>query len=33
VIWNCLNIDFEGTEPRRPAFNARHGQRFVFRDH
>ena len=30
VIWDCLNIHFDGTEQRWTAFNARHGQRFVF---
>lgn len=30
VIWDCLNIHFEGTEQRWTAFNARHGHRFVF---
>jgi hypothetical protein len=33
VISDCLNIGFDGTEQRRPAFNARHGQRFVFHWH
>jgi transposase len=30
VIWDCLNIHFDGTEHRWTAFNARHGGRFVF---
>jgi transposase len=30
VIWDCLNIHFDGTEQRWTAFNARHGGRFVF---
>ena len=30
VIWDCLNIHFDGPEQRWTAFNARHGQRFVF---
>jgi transposase len=30
VIWDCLNIHFNGTEQRWTAFNARHGDRFVF---
>jgi len=30
VIWDCLNIHFDGTEQRWSVFNARHGQRFVF---
>jgi transposase len=30
VIWDCLNIHFDGTAQRWTAFNARHGQRFVF---
>ena len=30
VIWDCLNIHFDGTEQRWTTFNARHGQRFVF---
>jgi hypothetical protein len=30
VIWDCLNIHFDGTEQRWTAFNARHGERFVF---
>jgi hypothetical protein len=33
VVWDCLNIRFDGTEQRRPALNARRGQRFVFRYH
>ncbi len=27
VIWDCLNIHFDGTEQRWTAFNARHGKR------
>ena len=30
VIWDCLNIHFDGIEQRWTAFNARHGHRFVF---
>jgi transposase len=30
VIWDCLNIHFDGIEQRWTAFNARHGGRFVF---
>ncbi len=30
VIWDCLNIHFDGREHRWRAFNARHGHRFVF---
>jgi transposase len=30
VIWDCLNIHFDGREARWRAFNARHGNRFVF---
>jgi NAD(P)-dependent dehydrogenase (short-subunit alcohol dehydrogenase family) len=30
VIWDCLNIHFDGTEQRWTAFNARHDHRFVF---
>lgn len=30
VIWDCLNIHFDGIEQRWTAFNARHGRRFVF---
>lgn len=30
VIWDCLNIHFDGREHRWGAFNARHGHRFVF---
>lgn len=30
VIWDNLNIHFDGEERRWSAFNARHGQRFVF---
>ncbi len=30
VIWDCLNIHFDGREQRWTAFNARHGDRFVF---
>ena len=30
IIWDCLNIHFDGTEQRWTAFNARHGHRFVF---
>jgi DDE superfamily endonuclease/Winged helix-turn helix len=30
VIWDCLNIHFDGRDSRWSAFNARHGQRFVF---
>jgi DDE superfamily endonuclease len=30
VIWDCLNIHFDGREHRWSAFNARHGHRFVF---
>jgi hypothetical protein len=30
VIWDCLNIHFDGAEQRWTAFNARHGHRFVF---
>lgn len=30
VIWDCLNIHFDGPGGRWTAFNARHGHRFVF---
>ncbi|MGH7318154.1 MAG: IS630 family transposase [Candidatus Rokuibacteriota bacterium] len=30
IIWDCLNIHFDGREHRWSAFNARHGHRFVF---
>lgn len=30
VIWDCLNIHFDGPVGRWTAFNARHGHRFVF---
>jgi hypothetical protein len=30
VIWDCLNIHFDGVAQRWTAFNARHGDRFVF---
>jgi len=30
VIWDNLNIHFDGEERRWSAFNARHGHRFVF---
>lgn len=30
VIWDCLNIHFDGREGRWTSFNARHGNRFVF---
>lgn len=30
VIWDCLNIHFDGTAQRWTAFNTRHGGRFVF---
>lgn len=30
VIWDCLNIHFDGADQRWSAFNARHGHRFVF---
>jgi transposase len=30
VIWDCLNIHFDGAAQRWTAFNARHGGRFVF---
>jgi transposase-like protein len=30
VIWDCLNIHFDGADERWQKFNARHGQRFVF---
>jgi transposase len=30
VIWDNLNIHFDGADQRWTAFNARHGQRFVF---
>jgi transposase len=30
VIWDCLNIHFDGREHRWSAFTARHGHRFVF---
>jgi hypothetical protein len=30
VIWDCLNIHFDGRDQRWAAFNARHGDRFVF---
>jgi transposase len=30
VIWDCLNIHFDGKDARWTAFNERHGNRFVF---
>lgn len=30
VIWDCLNIHFDGRDQRWTAFNARHRHRFVF---
>jgi hypothetical protein len=30
VIWDCLNIHFDGAAERWTQFNARHGNRFVF---
>lgn len=30
VIWDCLNIHFDGKDGRWTAFNERHGTRFVF---
>jgi hypothetical protein len=30
VVWDCLNIHFDGRDDRWRAFNARHGHRFVF---
>ena len=30
IIWDCLNIHFDGGDQRWTAFNARHGLRFVF---
>lgn len=30
VIWDCLNIHFDGIAQRWTAFRARHGNRFVF---
>jgi transposase-like protein len=30
VIWDCLNIHFDGVDERWHKFNARHSQRFVF---
>jgi len=30
VIWDCLNIHFDGKDGRWTAFNERHGNRFVF---
>jgi len=30
VIWDCLNIHFDGKDQRWTAFNERHGDRFVF---
>lgn len=30
VIWDCLNIHFDGKDRRWAAFNERHGNRFVF---
>lgn len=30
VIWDCLNIHFDGKDGRWTAFNERHGHRFVF---
>lgn len=30
VIWDCLNIHFDGPDRRWAEFNARHGDRFVF---
>jgi transposase len=32
IIWDNLNIHFDGEERRWSAFNARHGERFVFHD-
>ncbi len=30
VVWDCLNIHFDGRDGRWTSFNARHGNRFVF---
>jgi transposase len=30
VVWDCLNIHFDGKDGRWTAFNQRHGNRFVF---
>ena len=30
VVWDNLNIHFDGADGRWTAFNARHGNRFVF---
>jgi hypothetical protein len=30
VVWDCLNIHFDGRDGRWTAFNQRHGNRFVF---
>jgi len=30
VVWDCLNIHFDGKDGRWTAFNERHGNRFVF---
>lgn len=30
IIWDCLNIHFDGADRRWTAFNERHGHRFVF---
>ncbi len=30
IIWDCLNIHFDGADQRWTAFNERHGHRFVF---
>jgi hypothetical protein len=30
VIWDCLNIHFDGKDSRWTTFNERHGNRFVF---
>ena len=30
VVWDCLNIHFDGRDGRWMAFNQRHGDRFVF---
>jgi len=30
VIWDCLNIHFDGAQNRWSEFNQRHGNRFVF---
>jgi hypothetical protein len=30
IIWDCLNIHFDGAARRWTAFNERHGHRFVF---